>query len=157
VQLTSENGLELRFNAELKYEVRGWPGRVIGVICLLPIPLSLATGVVGSTLMAVQGKDLTDNSSFWVRTAIEGGVVLACAVAIGVIRLAYRTPVEAPWTVRSLGLTVCGTEQNFRANFEREGRATRGWTTVPSWRARSSDVLGARHCHVEKWRYRYVA
>ncbi len=41
------------------------------------------------------------------------------------------------------------TERGFGASFEREGRATCGWTAVPSWRARSYHLLGARPCRVK--------
>ena len=83
------------FGAGREYDVRGWPARVIGVICLLPLPLSVAAGFVASLQMAAQGKDLNDKSYFWVRTAIEGGIVLVCAVAMHMMRLTYQTPVKA--------------------------------------------------------------
>ena len=60
-----------RFGAALKYEVRGWPARFIGVFCLLPIPLSVAAGFVASMLMAAQGKDLADESNVGFRIAID--------------------------------------------------------------------------------------
>ena len=60
------------FGTALKYNVRGWPARVIGVICVLPIPLSAAAGFVVSLEMAAQGKDLADQSHFWRRFALEG-------------------------------------------------------------------------------------
>jgi multisubunit Na+/H+ antiporter MnhB subunit len=78
-----------------KYEVRGWPARVIGAICLLPIPLALAAGVVAASRMAAHGTEVTNKSFFWVGTAVEGGIVVACIVAVVVIRLSYRTPVAA--------------------------------------------------------------
>ena len=80
-------------NKRSRYEVRGWPARIIGIICLLPIPLSLGGAMVAAALMMAQGMDVNDKSFFWVGTAIEGGVVVACLVAILVIRLNYRTPV----------------------------------------------------------------
>jgi hypothetical protein len=94
-------GLYLLFGAKpsaacssLKYEVRGWPRRIIIVLCLLPIPLSVAAGFVMSILMAAQGRDPMDQSNFRFGWAIEGGILLACVVAMVVIHLTYRTPIK---------------------------------------------------------------
>jgi hypothetical protein len=77
-----------------KHEVRGWPARVVGIICLLPLPLSFLVGSIVAVLMVAQGKEVTRESFFWLGTAIEGSIVLACAVTAGVLARVYRTPVE---------------------------------------------------------------
>jgi hypothetical protein len=50
-----------------------------------------------------------------------------------------------------------GAARDFGASFEQEGRATFGWTTVPSPRARSSHLLGARSDRVEIYLYHVMA
>jgi hypothetical protein len=97
-------GKLLAFGAARKYDVLGWPARVIGVISLLPIPLSVGAVFVASSQMAAEGKDITSQSYFWLRTAIEGAIVLVCAAAIVAIRLKYQTPIEAQQNGRGLAV-----------------------------------------------------
>src|SRR5262245_47678776 len=45
--------------------VRGTPARLLGILCLLPIPLSLLVGIVLGVGLAVQGQTVTENSVRW--------------------------------------------------------------------------------------------
>jgi len=87
---------KLPTNKKSKHTVQGWPARVIGIIGLLPLPLSfvVATGV--AMLFVLQGREVTHESFFWVGTAIEGSTVLLCVAAIVIISRVYRTPLEQP-------------------------------------------------------------
>jgi hypothetical protein len=78
-----------------KYIVQGWPARAIGAIGLLPVPLSLVVSTAVATLFIAQGRQVTPESFFWVGTAIEGSIVVACALAMFVLSRVFRTPVEA--------------------------------------------------------------
>jgi hypothetical protein len=82
------------FGIPPKYRVPGWIVRIVGVVSLLPIPLSMATGIAVSIQMASQGKDFSDNSYFWVRTGLEAGIVLVCGIAIFALLRACRTPIH---------------------------------------------------------------
>jgi hypothetical protein len=68
-----------------KYDVRGWRARVVGLVCLLPLPLSLLAVSVVGVLLAAQGKQVTRESSLWLGAAVEGSTVLACAIAAGLL------------------------------------------------------------------------
>jgi hypothetical protein len=87
---------KLPTNKKAKHVVRDWPARIIGVICLLPIPLALLVSMAVAALFVAQGRQVTPESFFWVGTAIEGSIVVACVVAVGVLARVYRTPVEQP-------------------------------------------------------------
>jgi hypothetical protein len=79
-----------------KHVVQGWPARLIGVICLLPIPLAFAVGTAVAAILVALGRTVTRESFFWVGTAIEGSIVLACVVAVAILSRVYRTPVGPP-------------------------------------------------------------
>jgi len=81
-------------NKKAKYVLQGWPVRLIGMICLLPIPGSFLAGVVLAIWWVAQGKDVTDRSFFWAGTAIEGSVLAACLLAITIVSRVNRIPVE---------------------------------------------------------------
>ncbi len=83
----------LMTNKKAKFVVEGWPARVIGVICLLPIPMAIAVGILVAAIMVAQGKQVTEESFRWVGIAIEGSIVLICAITAGILARVYRTPV----------------------------------------------------------------
>jgi hypothetical protein len=76
-----------------EYIIQGLPARVIGLIGLLPIPLSFLVASAVAAWFVAQGKPVTRESFFWVGTAIEGSVLAMCFVAIAVMSRIYRTPV----------------------------------------------------------------
>ncbi|MEX2119050.1 MAG: hypothetical protein WD847_05505 [Pirellulales bacterium] len=78
-----------------KYIVQGWPARVIGIIGLLPLPVSFVVAAAVATVFLAQGKEVTNDSFFWVATAIEGSIVLSCLVAMAILVRVYRTPLPA--------------------------------------------------------------
>ena len=78
----------------VKHTVQGWPLRLMGVFCLLPIPLTFLAGFEIGLWAATQGKDVPGFLTSWLPTAIEGSMVVFCALAVNVVRLVYRTPVE---------------------------------------------------------------
>ena len=79
-----------------KHIVRGWPLRVIGIIYLLPIPISLLAGMGLAVWGIAREKDVASPSFFWIRTALEGSIVAACLLAVYLVGRAYRIPVEKP-------------------------------------------------------------
>ena len=72
--------------------VRGWPARVIGIICLLPIPVAFAVSAVVAAVFVMQGKPVTQDSFFWVGTGIEAGVLVLCVIAMTILTYVYQTP-----------------------------------------------------------------
>lgn len=87
---------KLPTNKKAKHVVHGWPARAIGIVALLPLPISFAIGFFVAALLAAQGKQVTRESFFWLGTGIELAVLVACGVAIGIMSHVYRTPVEQP-------------------------------------------------------------
>lgn len=85
---------KLMSSKKAKYVVRGWPARIIGIICLLPIPLAFLTSAVVAALFIAQGKPVTKESFFWVGTGIEAGAVVLCVVVATILERSYRTPVQ---------------------------------------------------------------
>ena len=84
-------------NAKSTHVVRGTPARVIGAICVLPLPLAFLLGFAVAFGFAAQGIDITkDKSFFWVATAIEGGIILICVLMVVVLTRVYRTPLGLP-------------------------------------------------------------
>jgi hypothetical protein len=81
-------------NSGGKYVVQGWPARVIGIIGLLPIPVSLVFGIAVAALFVMQGREVTLASFFWVGTAIEAATIVVCVVAMVVLARVWREPVE---------------------------------------------------------------
>jgi len=108
---------QLPTSKKAKHVVRGWPARVIGIIALLPIPVSFGLGLAVALLFVVQRKQVTGDSFFWVGTAIEGSVLGVCFVAIAVLSRVYRIPVEQPRL-----------EEGFRAGSPDPLRSKRGQT-----------------------------
>ena len=80
---------KLPTNKKAKHIVQGWSARVIGVICLLPLPLAFLVNMAIAVLFAAQGRQVTRDSFFWVGTAIEGSIVVACLVVMGVFTLGF--------------------------------------------------------------------
>ncbi|HLN30598.1 MAG TPA: hypothetical protein VK395_22855 [Gemmataceae bacterium] len=77
-----------------RYVLQGGPARVIGVIAMLPMPLSLVVAAAVVALFLAQNKEVTERSFFWVGTAIEGSSLVVCMLAMGVLSRVYRTRVE---------------------------------------------------------------
>ena len=76
-----------------KHVVTGWHARVIGVIALLPLPVSFVIASAVAMLFVARGKTITQESFFWVGTAIEGGVLLVCLLVIAILSRLWRIPV----------------------------------------------------------------
>jgi hypothetical protein len=81
-------------NKKSKFIITGWPLRFMGIICLLPIPLSFLGGVALGIWWVMQGKDVKDRSFFWAGTALELSVLVLCLLAITIISRTYRIPVS---------------------------------------------------------------
>ena len=77
-----------------KYVLQGWPARVIGLICLLPIPLAFVTSVVVATIFLTLGKPVNQESFFLVGAGIEIGVLILCVIVVTILERTYRTPVQ---------------------------------------------------------------
>jgi hypothetical protein len=87
---------KLPTNKKSKYVLRGWPVRLIGIIAVLPIPMSFLVASMVAAFLVVQGKEVTRESFFWVGTAIEGSVLVICIAVIAVLSRLYRRPIEPP-------------------------------------------------------------
>jgi hypothetical protein len=72
--------------------VRGWLACLIGLIAMLPLPLAIV-----ATTIFIPPPD----RGFWIIGAVEGSIFVACIVAIIVLALVFRQPVQAgPENVR---------------------------------------------------------
>ncbi len=78
----------------VKHTVQGWPLRLMGVFCLLPIPLTFLAGFAIGLWAATQGKDVSGFQTSWLPTAIEASMVVFCALAVNVVHRVYGTAVE---------------------------------------------------------------
>ena len=92
---------KLMTNKKAKYVVQGWAARLIGVICLLPIPLSTVICMAVIVILTARGRPVTKESFFWVGTAIEGSILLACFITVLILSRVYRTPVQPDRAVRA--------------------------------------------------------
>ncbi len=72
---------------------QGVPARIIGVIMLLPFPLSLLVIVPITAVIVSRGQPPTDNMTLVLRL-IESGIILACFLVSMVIGFMTATPVE---------------------------------------------------------------
>lgn len=81
-------------NKNSKYLVHGWPARVIGVICLMPLPTSFLVAAVVAATFVAQGRQVDPKSFFWVGTAIEASILVACIIVISILSYIYRTPIS---------------------------------------------------------------
>ncbi|QVL30210.1 hypothetical protein KIH39_15255 [Telmatocola sphagniphila] len=79
-------------NKRSVHTVSGWPARIGGLICLLPIPLSLLTLYFLGMFPAKRQNPLFKDPNNWEGMVIEGGIVLICAVVARVINRVYRVP-----------------------------------------------------------------
>ena len=85
------------FRMQVQYVVRGWPARVMGVIGLLPIPLTLVITAVEAPLMFPQGMNAADGAnSMDCDSSSRAASLFVCCLAITAIRLIYKTPVVTP-------------------------------------------------------------
>ena len=75
-----------------QYSIQGWPARVIGLICLLPIPLAFVTSVIVATIFLALGKPVDRDSFFLVGAGIEIGVLILCVIVATILERTYRTP-----------------------------------------------------------------
>ena|SRR5947209_5192294 len=63
--------------------VRGAPARLLGLLALMPVPLSVCAGAVTVVLMTPRPeKDLKDPSVRATVVALEAGVVVTCAALV---------------------------------------------------------------------------
>jgi hypothetical protein len=75
-----------------KYVVQGWPLRVMGAILMLPLPLSFLVGFVYGYWLTTHGRSIADAG--WGLFLIDVMIVALCALAVTIVRLAYRIPVN---------------------------------------------------------------
>ncbi len=77
-----------------KWELRGWPARLAGMILLLPVPASFMMGFFIGSWRAARGEDVMSDSLDWLLTPIEALSVPASIAAALIIFEVYRIPVE---------------------------------------------------------------
>lgn len=75
--------------------IRGTPARALGVVAILPLPLSFAIGLIVGVMMVAQGQSVNTGSNRWVFAGIEATIVVVCVIAIYAIGGRYAGPPDA--------------------------------------------------------------
>ena len=75
---------EMPTNDRSAYVIQGLPARMIGVIMLLPIPLTCVARLIWVT---VQGEPI----GYWMAIALEAICIALCIASVISLRLRYRT------------------------------------------------------------------
>ncbi len=75
--------------------VHGWPARILGLLGLLPIPLSLAVGFGIGMLKRLLGREHHRPMPFWLALSLEACIVIGCVIVMVVLHRAYRDPVRS--------------------------------------------------------------
>jgi dienelactone hydrolase len=70
--------------------VYGWPARLLGIIGLLPLPLSFGVGVAIGVLLAMRGEPVENHRGLFI--AIEVGIVFGCVALLYGIGLFFVGP-----------------------------------------------------------------
>src|SRR5687767_10065211 len=72
--------------------VYGAPARVLGVVGLLPVPLTICGSVVLSVLLACEGRDPLDPALDWMFIVVEAASVVFCLVVVYSVGAAVAGP-----------------------------------------------------------------
>ncbi len=75
---------EMPTNDRSAYLIQGLPARMIGVIMLLPIPLTCVARLIW---VIVQGEPI----GYWMATALEAMCIALCIASVISLRIRYRT------------------------------------------------------------------
>src|SRR2546421_585985 len=84
-----------RFKLREDRVIYGVPARLIGLFCMLPIPLAFCGGFVMGVSMAVQGQDPLDPS---VRVTVKA--IDAVSLVSSMLLAAFTMSIAAPWARR---------------------------------------------------------
>ncbi|CAN5481914.1 hypothetical protein BH10PLA2_BH10PLA2_17180 [soil metagenome] len=68
----------------------GWRARIIGLVYLLPLPLSLVGGAIFGILWVLSGHDPKDRSVYGYALAIEVACFIACLLAAWILQRRFR-------------------------------------------------------------------
>jgi len=82
----------LPVNKKAKYVVTGRAARVIGIICLLPLPLSLVLDCVIVWILALLHKMPTEDSFRMAAGYIETAITLLCLAVAVLLSFLWRKP-----------------------------------------------------------------
>ena len=74
-------------------EVRGVPARVIGLVLMLPFPLSLALDLLAGIVLAILGKPPTEQEATTIGVVIEVCIVALCFITAIVMANVYSQPI----------------------------------------------------------------
>lgn len=77
-----------------KHPIVGKPARLIGLIGVLPIPLSMLVASVVAAVFVARGIEVAPGRFFWVGTAIEGSIIILCIAAMTVLMRIHRARAE---------------------------------------------------------------
>jgi NPCBM/NEW2 domain len=76
--------------------VYGAGARFLGLIALMPFPLAFSVGFVLGAYEAVNHRSLIDSSAKWTLIAIEGGIVVFCALLVYVLGMLMTSSPRRP-------------------------------------------------------------
>jgi hypothetical protein len=68
----------------------GLRARIIGVVLLAPFPLIFVGGFLLGFVWVLTGHDPKDRSIYWYVTGMEASIVIACAIAAGILQRRFR-------------------------------------------------------------------
>ncbi|MGQ0633952.1 MAG: hypothetical protein ACT4QC_05045 [Planctomycetaceae bacterium] len=74
--------------------VVGWPARVVGLLCVLPLPMSFCVAFVVAAILVARDGALAMESFGWTAIVIEFSVLALCGVAATVVFRMNRQPVD---------------------------------------------------------------
>lgn len=76
--------------------VRGPMARVLGIVAMLPLPLSIGVGVLIGFAMAVQHRRFVPDEWHGTFAIVEGGIIVACLVVVYALGWSFaETPISA--------------------------------------------------------------
>lgn len=75
-------------------EVRGWPARIIGVLLIMPFPLSFLVGIVLGVILVATGKDTKDQTITPIINIIEIAIVALCFFAAIGVAVFFAEPIR---------------------------------------------------------------
>ena len=91
-----------RFLLTRATEVRGVPARIIGVVLILPFPLTFAAGIVWGAILLAQGKTAQVSDAQGAAWFLQFGIVAICILTVVVIALATGKPIPKHPTKEAL-------------------------------------------------------
>jgi hypothetical protein len=102
-------------------EVRGTPARIIGVILLLPLPLSFFAGLLLGALLVSQGKPVNESEIQGIVPFLGPAIIALCLFAAIAIAIAYAQPVRKQGV--DADIEAVDVPERYHEHFQAEGDA----------------------------------